>query len=183
MARFTHKQKAFIDNYIKTLNGTEAARRAKYQGDDNTLGVIAYENLRKPKIRDEIDRRLRELAITDDEILFRLQEQATADMGDALEIDESYSGIDLAKLKAMGKTHLIKKYKVTKRGIELEFYDAQSALVHLLKLRRLHEGKPTVIVKLQQAIENGRITPDQVRERWPNLADKLFSEAGINVGD
>jgi hypothetical protein len=132
MAKFTAKQQSFIDNYIKTLNGTEAARRAKYKGDDNTLGVVAHENLRKPKLRAEIDRRLKELAITDDEILFRLQKQATADIGLAL---NDYGGIDLDKLKEMGATAVIKKFKVTKAGREIEFYDAQSALVHLAKLR------------------------------------------------
>lgn len=48
---------------------------------------------------------------------------------------------------------------------------------------QLLRNRPTAIVKLQRALEDGRITPDQVRERWPNLADKLFSEAGVNALD
>ena len=57
MDSFTGKQSAFIDWYVITLNGTLSARNAGYKGDDNTLGVVAYENLRKPKIKAEIERR------------------------------------------------------------------------------------------------------------------------------
>ena len=69
MSNFTAKQKAFIDNYLICLNGTEAARRAKYKGDDNTLGVVAFENLRKPHIKEEIERRwLSEAGVSNEEI-------------------------------------------------------------------------------------------------------------------
>lgn len=163
MARFTDKQRAFIDHYIKTLNGLQSAKHAKYKGNDATLAAVAYENLRKPHIRAEIDKRLKELSITDDEILFRLQKQATADLGDVL---DRHGIIDIDKLINTG---VIKKYKVTKQGREIEFYDAQAALIHLFKLRRLMEGKPTAIIKLQEAIEQGKITKEQAAEKWPAL--------------
>ncbi len=44
----TVKQQLFVNFYEG--NGTEAARLAGYKGDDNTLGQVAYENLRKPLI-------------------------------------------------------------------------------------------------------------------------------------
>jgi hypothetical protein len=53
----TPKQRAFSFWMVSAVcygNGTESARRAGYQGDDNVLGVVAYENLRKPKIVAEI---------------------------------------------------------------------------------------------------------------------------------
>lgn len=43
------------------------------------------------------------------------------------------------------------------------------------------QNKPTAIVKLQAALQEGRITPDQVRERWPSLAERLFAEARVNA--
>ncbi len=62
MARpLTAKQRAFISWYISAevnCNGTEAARRAGYRGNDNTLATVAFENLRKPAIRGEIDQRM-----------------------------------------------------------------------------------------------------------------------------
>lgn len=49
-SNLTKKQHAFIAEYLKTGNGTEAARRAGYKGNDITLATVAKENLRKPPI-------------------------------------------------------------------------------------------------------------------------------------
>ncbi len=60
--RLTKKQELFVSWYVSSevsLNGTEAARRAGYKGSDNTLASVATENLRKPAIREKIDRRLK----------------------------------------------------------------------------------------------------------------------------
>ena len=146
----TVKQRSFIDHYIATLNGTEAAKRAGYKGSYSVMGVVAFDNLRKPKLRKIIDQRLEEAGITDPEIIARLSEHARGDLGDALEIDGSYTRISLDKLKRAGKTRLLKKFKQGKQGSEIEFYDAQAALVHLAKLKGLmakHEeaGAPKVI--------------------------------------
>lgn len=46
---------------------------------------------------------------------------------------------------------------------------------------QLLKGEPTGIVKVISLLKDGRITPEQVRERWPNLADRLFEEAGVNA--
>lgn len=50
----TPKQLKFIAAYKG--NGVEAARIAGYSGNDETLYQMAYENLRKPRIRAEIKR-------------------------------------------------------------------------------------------------------------------------------
>ena len=63
--RWTMKQIAFCYWYTSAEcygNGTESARRAGYAGSENTLAAIAYENLRKPQIAEEI-KRLEEKAI------------------------------------------------------------------------------------------------------------------------
>lgn len=52
---FTSKQQAFIDAYAG--NGTEAARKAGYAGDDNALAVMANSLLRNPKIAAAIKER------------------------------------------------------------------------------------------------------------------------------
>ena len=57
----TMKQMAFCVHYVSAAvncNATEAARRAGYKGSDNTLGTVGFENMLKPAIRDEIDRRM-----------------------------------------------------------------------------------------------------------------------------
>jgi len=45
---FTVKQQRFIDFYDG--NATDAARKAGYKGNNNTLGQVGDENLKKPKI-------------------------------------------------------------------------------------------------------------------------------------
>jgi hypothetical protein len=40
----------------------------------------------------------------------------------------------------------------------------------------LLDDKPNAIVKLQQAIDNGLVKPEQVRERWPRLAEQFFAD-------
>lgn len=57
----TDKQMAFCVWYCAgavNMNATEAARRAGYKGSDTTLSSVGSENLTKPLIRAEIDRRL-----------------------------------------------------------------------------------------------------------------------------
>ena len=57
--KLTEKQKRFIDYYIETGNATEAARRAGYS--EKTAAETGYENLRKPNIKNYIDKRLKQL--------------------------------------------------------------------------------------------------------------------------
>ena len=57
--RLTEKQKAFCDYYIETLNATESAIRAGYS--KNSAAETGYENLRKPHIKNYIDKRLKQL--------------------------------------------------------------------------------------------------------------------------
>lgn len=58
--RFTAKQQAFIDHYVATKNGAKSAVAAGYK--PTNAKQIATENLSKPYIKDEINRRLAELA-------------------------------------------------------------------------------------------------------------------------
>jgi phage terminase small subunit len=152
---FTSKQKAFVEHYLITLNGTEAARRAKYKGDDNTLGVVAYENLRKPKIRAEIDRRMKQLSLSAEETLYRITEHATGTMEDFLSGDDEWGyTLSLDKGKDAGKLHLVKKYKETEITIkgkddyerttlrrEIELYPADGALDKLMRYHGLYNDK------------------------------------------
>ena len=46
------KQRAFVNEYLKDLNATQAAIRAGYK--EKTAGAIGAENLQKPKIQQAI---------------------------------------------------------------------------------------------------------------------------------
>lgn len=52
--KLTLKQQAFVAEYLKSGNATEAARRAGYKGSDKTLKSIGTENLSKPVIKGAI---------------------------------------------------------------------------------------------------------------------------------
>ena len=45
----------------------------------------------------------------------------------------------------------------------------------------LLKGEPTGIVKVIQMIQEGKVKPEVVREKWPNIADDLFARAGVTV--
>lgn len=53
MANLTHKQFLFVQYYEG--NGTDAARKAGYEGNDAVLAQVASENLRKPDIHEAIN--------------------------------------------------------------------------------------------------------------------------------
>lgn len=57
--KLTERQKRFVDFYIKTLNASEAARKAGYS--KKTAPRTGAENLQKPQIQAAIQKRLQKL--------------------------------------------------------------------------------------------------------------------------
>lgn len=52
MRKLTGKQQVFVTEYCNNgYNGFQAAKKAGYKGNDNTLAVVAHENLNKPNIK------------------------------------------------------------------------------------------------------------------------------------
>lgn len=146
--RLTKKQRVFIEEYLQCWNATEAALRAGYS--KRSVRQIASQNLSKVNISEEIQKRISEKAMTADEVLIRLGDMARGDIGDFMDIESISFNVSLKKAKEFGLTHLIKKIKqkttITQKKdgdeeenhwIELELYDAQSALVHLGKHHKL----------------------------------------------
>lgn len=78
----TAKQTRFCQEYIVDYNGTQAAIRAGYSEDSAAL--IASENIRKPYIKQHIDKLLKEqqlrTEITADKVLSELYKLGTADI-------------------------------------------------------------------------------------------------------
>lgn len=144
MARFSKRERAFIEQYLGAnfLNGTRSAIAAGYS--ERSAAVIASENLRKPKIAAEIQRRLAEMAMEADEVLLRLGKQARGEVTRYITIDPDTGkpGFDFAACKADGNLHLIKGFRFDRHGNPIiEFYDAQSALVNLGRYHTLFTDK------------------------------------------
>lgn len=127
------------------MNATEAARRAGYS--ERSIRSIASENLTKPDIQEEIDRRLKERQLSANEVLARLSDMASADMRDFIKFfdvgnDRIVPMVDLGKALAEGKTHLIKKVKYNAQGgLEIELHDSQAALEKIGRYHKLFTDK------------------------------------------
>lgn len=141
MSSLTNKQRLFIEEYLQCWNATEAARRAGYAGNDATLAVVGYENLRKPKLEAIIHQRLAEAAMGADEVLKRLAEQAR---GLSKDFFTSGGNLDMPTIVAEDMTHLVKKTRQTKYGLDIELYDAQAALVQIGRAHGLFKDKMDV---------------------------------------
>lgn len=157
------KQQAFIHEYLLDFNATRAAERAGYRGNDNTLAVTGHDLIRNPKIAEAIQKRLQEKAMSADEVLMRLAEQARGDMGGYLSDDGE---IDIAAMKAAKQTHLLRKVKRTVRTgesesggtwaetrVEVELHDAQSALNLIGRHHKLFTDKIEHDVHAQMAVK------------------------------
>lgn len=93
--KLTLKQQRFIDEYIISGNATQAAIKAGYS--EKTAAVTATENLRKPNIKAELDRRNAEI-----------QSAKTMDMQEVME-----------RLAAMGRGETTEE-TVTNKGDVIE---------------------------------------------------------------
>lgn len=136
----TAKRKLFVAYYLGEANGnaTAAARMAGYA--DRAEGSRL---LKMPEIRALVDKRVESVAMVGDKILSLLAEQARGTMGDFVSFDTTGQPfIDLRKAVEQQKMHLIRKLRVTGDGaVEVELYDAQTALVHLGRYFKLFTDK------------------------------------------
>jgi hypothetical protein len=126
----TFKQRLFVLAYLgeADFNGTEAARMAKYNGNDNTLRVIASENLSKPNIKSVIEKWLDIHAASVREVLWRLGRMVReGDNRDALRASELILKAHFAMGQSQDTTKLLNapdfedwKQKQSEREAEAE---------------------------------------------------------------
>lgn len=153
----TLKQQKFIDNYLGVSNGnaTDAARRAgfaepKVQGSR----LLTFVN-----VREEVDRRYREECMGADEVLKRLADQAKGPGEYFGTLDSGRAYVDVEKLIADGKGHLIKSVKYTNKGACIvEFHDAQTALSQIGRHHELFTDRSKTDVNVN--LDNARETLD-----------------------
>jgi phage terminase small subunit len=151
-----YKQKAFILEYLKDFNATQAAIRAGYSR--KSAYSIGQENLKKPEIRTAVDERM----ASRDEVIAGLTDIARGNIADLMDISPLGFTLDLMTKDADGnpivnpKTKLIHKIrqKVTtflgKRKddedrevveTEIELYSAHDALRDLGRVRAIFVDK------------------------------------------
>ena len=160
----TGKQKAFIDFYLgdAKFNASVAARLAGYSS--RTAGAIGHENLKKPEISEEIERRVSERAMSADEALILLSEHARSDMADFLEFkpDVDMPCLNMQQAANRGKLHLVKKFKYNNGGHpEIELYDAQAALIQIGRVHGLFIDKSEI--EHSGSIDVGKLSDEELQ--------------------
>ena len=123
--KLTSKQAAFIEEYFLDFNATRAAQRAGYSQKYNVAAATGSRLLKNAKVTERIRQRFQESAMSADEVLARLAEQAR---GEGAQYLDGSGDLDFVTLADDEKRHLIKKVTDTKYGKTVEFYDSQSAL-------------------------------------------------------
>ena len=170
----TDKQRAFVEEYLKDFNATQAAIRAKYS--EESARQIGSENLSKPYIAELIRQRIEETAMSADEVLIRLAEQAR---GIPAQYISTKGTVKIAQLVRDGKTHLIKKIADTAQGRTYEFYDAQSALQLIGRHHALFtdktENKTDATIETTVKHDLSKLSADELRA-MRDMVSKLEHE-------
>lgn len=179
--RYSNKERAFVEHYLATWNGTKSMGLAGYKGNDNNLAAMASEYLRKPKIAALIEKRMKELTLKADEVLMRLAQHATSSITDFI---DNAGVIDWEAVKEKG--YVIKKIIHTKgKQSTIELHDSQAALVHLGRHYALFKDRIQVEdwrTEIIQLLREGKISPEQVmNELGKDLATELFVSAGVSI--
>lgn len=135
----TFRQKRFVEAFLGEARGNaaEAARLAGYKSPKQQ----GYRLRRDPAVAALIQERLDELTLSNEEILARYSDQARG-IGPYLEVRDigiqQVINVDMDRLKRDGLGHLVKSVKWSASGRQsIEFYDAQTALAQLAKMRNL----------------------------------------------
>lgn len=126
----TPKQKLFVEEYLVDLNATQAAIRAGYSV--KTANRIGAENLSKPDIQKEIEKRRkdreRRTEITQDRVLQELAAIAFAKATDYAEIDEGIVKIKPTSEISIAQAGAIAGVEQGNFGVKLKLYDKLKAL-------------------------------------------------------
>lgn len=134
MRSLTQKQQAFINAYIGEANGngTQAARLAGYKGSDDTLRSVARENLTKPHIAAEIERRqqaARERAgLTLDWLVERLMRIADVNIADFGVWQGAWFRLHDSTTVPRELAYAISEVREGKHGIAVKFHSKTQAL-------------------------------------------------------
>lgn len=138
----TKRQQLFRDYYLISFNATDAARRAGYK-HPNQQGP---ELLKQPHIAAAIQGKMNEVAMSAEEVLMRLSEQARYEHALYIKVQTRIDGskvpyIDVEAMIADGKARLIQGVKYGQYGPSIEFPDGQVALTTLARIRGLLGAK------------------------------------------
>lgn len=136
-----------VDEYLS--NGFvqwRAYRDTLYAGknpDYDHVSPIAARKFQEISVRERLEARLKEAAMSADEALYRLTEQARNEVMRYLSTDGT---VDLERLIEDGKAHLVKETDYKGKNADrlvVRFHDVQSAIDKILKAHGTYGAKGT----------------------------------------
>lgn len=151
--KLTYKQRKFVDELFETnFNGTEAARRAGYNGGYYALAAAASRLLKNVKVLRQVELRFKAHGITANEVLWRIHDLATVNQDDFYDIeDDGRAYLNLKKAEERGKLHQIKRiWHNSKGGQEIELHDAKDAMKTLAQMMGMIESRLRVIQEREE---------------------------------
>lgn len=180
--RYSDKQLAFIEAYLDTFNGTGAARRAGYKGNDNVLSTVAWENLRKPKIARLIKQRMAVECMTATENLKHLAQIARGvDIAKYIieqtvegDNEKSYTihSFDMDALRKDGLGRLVKSITPARGGgLRIEFIDRLGALNSIAKHHALFTD--VIITAQVDAADKGLLDDDDRKKFAQDILGRI----------
>lgn len=181
VGRSQHKRWLFVEEYIagRLQNAKQAAIRAGYA--PRSAHVAASRLLDNPEVQAAIKARIAEVCMGADEVLIRLAEQARAEYAAYLRADGT---VDLARMLADGKGHLVKGTKWDRNGrhLTVEFYDAHAALVDIGKSHGLFVDK-MALTDPTGTKEYGELTDERRLEALMALYERVRTRVPSQPAD
>lgn len=141
----THKERLFIQCYIRTLNHEKSARFAGFPGKSEfEVDQRGRTTLGQPYIRAIVDNEFRKMLASEEEVVGRLKEQIAASSSDFFkEVQrllpdgtlETVREFDWDYYKSHG--HLVREMVMDGQKVTIKLYDAQKALELVGRHKRL----------------------------------------------
>lgn len=160
----------FARAYVETNgNAVEAARRAGYRGDLNSLKVIGCNLLKREDVKTYLGEILRAI-LSAEEASAILSDIIRSSLGNFLERDENGSlkknedghyVIDLNSEAAQANLHTIKKLRHGKYGVEIELHNKVDALSILARGMQIKTSELIQKLQIQSVLE---ALPEEVRD-------------------
>lgn len=130
----TQRQRVLISEYATNgWNATKAAIKAGYS--KRSAHVVGTQTLKYPRVQQALREELEGMVLGKEQIKARLSEMANGDVTKCFNVNGSLNWKEIRK-----HGYLVKRLK----DGEVEFYDAQDALVHLAKISGLYAERVEV---------------------------------------
>lgn len=173
----TDKQKIFCDEYIKTLNKSEAAIKAGYS--PKSAGQVANETFKNPNVTDYIQKRMNKRAkrteITQDKVVEEIAKIAFSDMRNVA----TWGGGNVTFLESDDLTddvtaaisEISSSYSENSNSMKVKFYDKLRALDMLGRHLNLELSKQKSEVELTGTLNLKKLEDKSDEELLALLAD------------